>query len=107
MERSCKPSFSHLPAIALVSAGHFGRAAESCYVSQSTLSAGIRELETLLGVTLVERETLDSALMSARSVLEAMGWERHTARQQQPPIAASELLRFSQRGDRLFPLTFA
>lgn len=35
-----------------------------------------------LGVTLIERETLDSALMSARSVLEAMGWERHTARTQ-------------------------
>jgi LysR family hydrogen peroxide-inducible transcriptional activator len=35
--------------------GHFGRAAESCFVSQSTLSAGIRELESLLGVTLVER----------------------------------------------------
>jgi glutathione-regulated potassium-efflux system ancillary protein KefC len=35
-----------------------------------------------LGVTMIERETLDSALMSARSVLEAMGWERHTARNQ-------------------------
>jgi glutathione-regulated potassium-efflux system ancillary protein KefC len=35
-----------------------------------------------LGVTLIERETLDSALMSARSVLELMGWERHAARNQ-------------------------
>jgi LysR family hydrogen peroxide-inducible transcriptional activator len=35
--------------------GHFGHAAAACYVSQSTLSAGIRELESLLGVTLVER----------------------------------------------------
>jgi LysR family hydrogen peroxide-inducible transcriptional activator len=35
--------------------GHFGQAAAACYVSQSTLSAGIRELESLLGVTLVER----------------------------------------------------
>ena len=35
-----------------------------------------------LGVTLIERETLDSALMSARSVLEQMGWERHAARNQ-------------------------
>ncbi len=33
-----------------------------------------------LGVTLIERETLDSALMSARSVLEQLGWERHEAR---------------------------
>lgn len=34
---------------------HFGRAAEASFVSQSTLSSGIRELESLLGVTLVER----------------------------------------------------
>ena len=33
-----------------------------------------------LGVTLIERETLDSALMSARSVLEQMGWQPHQAR---------------------------
>ena len=33
-----------------------------------------------LGVTLIERETLDSALMSARSVLELLGWEPHQAR---------------------------
>ncbi|WP_421854765.1 hydrogen peroxide-inducible genes activator [Novosphingobium sp.] len=41
--------------VALHEHGHFGRAAEACFVSQSTLSAGLRELETLLGVTLVER----------------------------------------------------
>lgn len=41
--------------VALHEHGHFGRAAESMFVSQSTLSAGIRELESLLGVTLVER----------------------------------------------------
>ena len=35
--------------------GHFGRAADACFVSQSTLSAGLRDLETLLGVVLVER----------------------------------------------------
>ena len=41
--------------VALHEHGHFGRAAEATFVSQSTLSAGIRELESLLGVTLVER----------------------------------------------------
>ncbi|MGC6401756.1 hydrogen peroxide-inducible genes activator [Sphingomonas sp. FW199] len=41
--------------VALRDTGHFGRAAESCFVTQSTLSAGIRELETLIGVVLVER----------------------------------------------------
>jgi LysR family hydrogen peroxide-inducible transcriptional activator len=35
--------------------GHFGRAAEASFVTQSTLSAGLRELESLLGVQLVER----------------------------------------------------
>ena len=52
----------HLPTIkqlqylvALRQHGHFGRAAEACFVTQSTLSAGLRELETLLGMTLVER----------------------------------------------------
>jgi glutathione-regulated potassium-efflux system ancillary protein KefC len=35
-----------------------------------------------LGLTLIERETLDSALMSARSVLEQMGWQPHEARRQ-------------------------
>jgi LysR family hydrogen peroxide-inducible transcriptional activator len=41
--------------IALRRYGHFGKAADACFVTQSTLSAGLRELEALLGVTLVER----------------------------------------------------
>ncbi|MEM6267313.1 MAG: hydrogen peroxide-inducible genes activator [Pseudomonadota bacterium] len=41
--------------VALHEHAHFGRAADSTFVSQSTLSAGIRELESLLGVVLVER----------------------------------------------------
>jgi LysR family transcriptional regulator, hydrogen peroxide-inducible genes activator len=35
--------------------GHFGKAADASFVTQSTLSAGLRELETLLGLMLVER----------------------------------------------------
>ena len=53
---------SHFPTIkqlqylvALRQHGHFGRAAEACFVTQSTLSAGLRELESLLGIVLVER----------------------------------------------------
>ena len=53
---------AHLPSlkqlqylVALRRHGHFGKAADACFVTQSTLSAGLRELETLLGVTLVER----------------------------------------------------
>jgi len=41
--------------VALRRHGHFGKAAEACFVTQSTLSAGLRELELLLGITLVER----------------------------------------------------
>jgi LysR family hydrogen peroxide-inducible transcriptional activator len=41
--------------VALYDHGHFGRAAESCFITQSTLSASLRELEALLGSTLVER----------------------------------------------------
>jgi LysR family hydrogen peroxide-inducible transcriptional activator len=41
--------------VALQDHGHFGRAAQSCFITQSTLSASLRELETLLGSTLVER----------------------------------------------------
>lgn len=41
--------------VALKEHGHFGKAAEASFVTQSTLSAGVRELESLLGITLVER----------------------------------------------------
>ena len=40
---------------ALAEHRHFGRAANSCFVSQSALSTGINELERNLGVTLFER----------------------------------------------------
>jgi DNA-binding transcriptional LysR family regulator len=41
--------------IALASEQHFGRAAETCNVSQPTLSAGIKQLEDMFGVLLVQR----------------------------------------------------
>lgn len=41
--------------VALADHRHFGRAAEACFVTQSTLSASLKELETRLGVILVER----------------------------------------------------
>jgi len=55
-------SIMHLPTlrqleylIAVVDLRHFGHAAERCHVTQSTLSAGLRELETVLQAELVER----------------------------------------------------
>jgi DNA-binding transcriptional LysR family regulator len=41
--------------IALAREKHFGRAAESCGVTQPTLSAGLKQLEETLGVMLVQR----------------------------------------------------
>src|SRR3546814_66959 len=41
--------------VALAEIRHFGRAAEACFVTQSTLSAGIQELETQLNAALVDR----------------------------------------------------
>jgi LysR family hydrogen peroxide-inducible transcriptional activator len=50
------PSFrqlSHL--VSLADHGHFGRAAQACHVTQSTLSASVRELENTLQAALVDR----------------------------------------------------
>jgi LysR family hydrogen peroxide-inducible transcriptional activator len=41
--------------VALADRGHFGRAAEECCVSQSTLSTQIKKLEAYLGIILIER----------------------------------------------------
>jgi len=41
--------------MALAREQHFGRAADSCGVTQPTLSAGIKQLESTLGVMLVQR----------------------------------------------------
>ena len=50
------PSVRHLRHLtALYDHGHFGRAAEACHVTQSTLSASIKELESILQVALVDR----------------------------------------------------
>src|ERR1700692_593274 len=50
------PSFQQLRFLcALAERCHFGKAAESCAVTQSTLSGGIKELEARLGVALFER----------------------------------------------------
>lgn len=47
--------------VAVAETGHFGRAAERCFVTQSTLSAGLKELEATLGTTLIERDRRSAA----------------------------------------------
>ncbi len=65
--------------VALADHVHFTRAAEACFVSQSTLSAGLRELESLLGCALAERDRQtvlltaagEAAAQRARAILAA------------------------------------
>ncbi len=55
---SALPSLRQLRYLVAVSERlNFRQAAEDCFVTQSTLSAGIKELEGQLGVELVERDT--------------------------------------------------
>ncbi len=50
------PTFKQLKYLCAVAEHrHFSKAAEACHVTQSTLSAGIQELESQLGVTIFER----------------------------------------------------
>jgi LysR family hydrogen peroxide-inducible transcriptional activator len=51
--------------VALAERLNFTRAAEDCFVTQSTLSAGIKELEDTLGVRLVERDRQNVLLTAA------------------------------------------
>ncbi len=60
---------------ALVESGHFGRAAKKCAVTQSTLSAGLKELEAILGVTLIERTRRSVVVTPLGRVVAARGRE--------------------------------
>ncbi|MCC7257337.1 MAG: LysR family transcriptional regulator [Gammaproteobacteria bacterium] len=51
--------------VALAEHRNFTRAAEACFVTQSTLSAGLQELETQLGIVLVERDRRSVLLTDA------------------------------------------
>ena len=67
--------------VALADTRHFGKAAERSFVSQPTLSAQIKKLETYLGVQLIERqprkvtltETGAKILPLARRILQRNG----------------------------------
>ena len=59
--------------VAVARERHFGRAAEACFVSQPTLSVGIRKLENELGVSLFERGSSEVTVtpVGARIVAQA------------------------------------
>src|ERR1700752_2312345 len=84
MERLALPTLRQLAyLVALSERLNFRAAAEAQFVTQSTLSAGIKELERLLGVQLVERD-------KRRVRLTAVGGEV-TARARELLAAASDL----------------
>lgn len=74
--------------LALREHGHFGRAATACFVTQSTLSVGIAELERLLDTRLVER--------SKRSVQFTAVGEEVVARARAVMRAAEDLVQVTQ-----------
>ncbi|PYS48826.1 MAG: LysR family transcriptional regulator, partial [Acidobacteria bacterium] len=51
--------------VAVANHRHFGRAAESCHVSQPALSAQIRKVEDFLGLQLFERSNRNVVITSA------------------------------------------
>lgn len=80
--------------IALADYGHFGKAAEACFISQSTLSTQIKKLEDFLGVTLIDRSLkritptpIGSEILSAaRIIIEEAEHIRARAKHAQNPM---------------------
>ena len=81
--------------VALADEGHFGRAAEACYVSQPTLSTQVKKLEDELDVQLFERTNKHvmptplgrEIIAQVRVVLEEVAKIRQLAQQGRAPMA--------------------
>src|SRR5260370_31349455 len=82
---------------ALARHGHFGRAAESCAISQPALSMQIKELEEVLGGLLLERSARQIALTKfgeeiaqrVRDILRSLDALADFARAARDPLVAS------------------
>ena len=61
--------------VAVADTGHFGQAAERCFISQPTLSAQLKKLEGYLGVQLIERQPGGATLTQAGEQI--VGRARH------------------------------
>ncbi len=81
--------------VAVADTGHFGKAAERCFVSQPTLSAQLKKLEDYLGVPLIERQPKGALLTPAgseivaraRRIIEASDEVVDIARTHKDPLA--------------------
>lgn len=76
--------------VAVARERHFGRAAEACFVSQPTLSVGVRKLEDELGMALFERGT--------QEVTVTPGGERVVAQAQRILEEVAALRRLAEEG---------
>lgn len=80
--------------VALADHGHFGRAAEACFITQSTLSTQIKKLEDFLGVTLFDRSLKRvtptpigrEILQAARTIVDEAERIRTLAKHAQDPM---------------------
>lgn len=83
--------------VAVAQHKHFGRAAKACFVSQPTLSLGIKKLEEELGLSIFEREARNELRITvqgehiieqAQKVLDQAAHLKTLAQTQQNPLAA-------------------
>jgi LysR family transcriptional regulator, hydrogen peroxide-inducible genes activator len=98
--------------VAVADEGHFARAAETCHVSQSTLSIQLKKLEDYLGVVLLDRSQRHVAvtpigeqiIARARRVLEEIANIREVAGGAEDPMAGTlQLGVIPTLGPYLFP----
>jgi LysR family transcriptional regulator, hydrogen peroxide-inducible genes activator len=99
--------------VALADTRHFGKAADKCFVSQPTLSAQIKKLETYLGVQLIERqprkvtltETGEKIVPLARRMLQESDEIVSLARNEHDPLSGKiNLALIPTIGPYLLPL---
>jgi len=83
--------------VAVAQHKHFGKAAKACFVSQPTLSLGIKKLEEELGINIFEREARNelritdqgqTIIEQAQKVLDQAAHLKVLAQAQQDPLAA-------------------
>jgi DNA-binding transcriptional LysR family regulator len=83
--------------VALGRHGHFGRAAQACHVTQSTLSAAVRQLESEIGAPLIERDKRFKAFTAEGKVL--LEWAKRVVAEREALNQQIGLLRGELSGE--------